>query len=613
MKTGRLARRTTVAIALAVAVPLGSSVARAEPQIVIEATQIGGEPGAPLMPPGMGGPRQLKTGTGRITGRVVATDSGAPVRRAQVRLTAPEIGVKVALTDAEGRFEFRELPAGRFTLNATKSGFVNVQYGQTRPFESGRPIELADKQVLAKADIAMPRGGVISGRIVDEFGDPLPDAFVSAMRMTWSNGRRRLQPSGRTGQTNDLGQFRLYGLPPGEYYVSATLRNTDVMMFDAGLMGGPSSGASGSTPSSGYAPTYYPGTTSPAGAQRVTVAIGQEMQNADFALAPVRLARITGTVMTSDGKPLEGAMVSATPAGRAGENTMAFIGAGGGRTSKDGHFTLASVAPGDYTLGVRSVRIVTSGGGDNMTFMATIGTPDGGDAETAALPVTVAGEDLSNVVIITSKGGTATGRLVFEGPPPAGASGVRITTMAADADAPAMGGAGATAKEDGSFQLRGLSGRRIVRAGNLPAGWTLKAVRLNGDDITDTGADFKGGQDVGGLEVVVSSKQTEVTGGVTAANGTAIKDYTVVAFSDDPQFWSLPFTRWVAGARADQDGRFRLRNLPAGSYQIVAVDYIEAGAWGDPELLDRLKTRAKRLTLAEGGSETVDLKLVDSY
>ena len=292
-------RLGAVAIAFAF---LGAAAApaRAQQQIVIEASQ---SPGEPLMMPGFGGPRQLKTGTGRILGRVVSTDTGGPLRRAQVRLTAPEIGVKVALTDAEGRFEFRELPAGRFTLNASKSGYVSVQYGQTRPFEQGRPIELADKQVLAKIDIAMPRGGVISGRIVDEFGDPLPDALVSAMRQTWANGRRRLLPTGRTSQTNDLGQYRMYGLPPGEYYISASLRNTDIMIMDAALLGGASSGASGSTPSSGYAPTYFPGTTTAASAQRVTVAVGQEAQNTDFALAPLPIAELISTSASEELRP----------------------------------------------------------------------------------------------------------------------------------------------------------------------------------------------------------------------------------------------------------------------------------------------------------------------
>ena len=605
----RLARVVT---ALALFTAAAETPARAQQQIVIEATQSAGEP---MMMPGLGGPRQLKTGSGRILGRVVSTDTGGPLRRAQVRLTAPEIGVKTALTDAEGRFEFRELPAARFTLNASKSGYVNVQYGQTRPFEQGRPIELADKQVLDKADVAMPRGGVISGRIVDEFGDPLPDALVSAMRQTWSNGRRRLLPTGRTSQTNDLGQFRMYGLPPGEYYISASLRNTDIMMLDAALLGGPSSGASGSTPSSGYAPTYFPGTTTAANAQRVTVAVGQEAQNTDFALAPVRLAKITGTVMTSDGKPLDGGIVTAMPISRTGETGLTMMGGATGRTSKDGNFSIPNVGPGDYTLTVRSVRIITSDGGDTMMFRATIaGGSDGSDSETASVPVVVAGEDLSNVVIITSKGATASGRITFEGGAPPASTNIRITSVATDADGPGMMAAGgATVKEDGSFQLKGLSGRRLLRVGNLPSGWTLKSVRQNGDDVIDSGVEFKSGQDISGLELVATSKQTEITGGVTASNGSALKDYTVVVFSDDPQLWSLPFTRWVNGSRPDQEGRFRVRNLPAGSYNIVAVDYIEAGAWGDPELLDRLKSHAKRITLSEGGSERVDLKLVDRY
>lgn len=600
--------RVLIALAfLAAAAP-----ARAQQQIEIEATQPAGEP---MMLPGLGGPRQLKTGTGRILGRVVSSDTGAPLRRAQVRLNAPEIGVKTALTDAEGRFEFRELPAARFTLNASKSGYVGVQYGQTRPFEQGRPIELADKQVLDKTDVAMPRGGVISGRIVDEFGDPLPDALVSAMRQTWSNGRRRLLPTGRTSQTNDLGQFRMYGLPPGEYYVSASLRNTDIVIMDAALLGGPSSGASGSTPSTGFAPTYFPGTTTAANAQRVTVAVGQEAQNTDFALAPVRLARITGTVMTSEGKPLEGGMVTAMPTSRTGEVGLALLGGAVGRTSKDGNFSIPSVAPGEYTLTVRSVRIITSDGGDTMMFRTAIGGgSDGAESETASIPVVVSGEDLSNVVIITSKGATASGRITFEGGAPPAANAVRISSVATDADAQGMmAGGGAAIKEDGSFQLKGLSGRRLVRANNLPPGWTLKSVRLNGEDVTDSGVEFKTGQDLSGLEVVASSKQTEITGGVTGSNGSPLKDYTVVVFSDDPQYWSLPFTRWVNGTRPDQEGRFRLRNLPAGSYNIVAVDYIEAGAWGDPELLDRLKSHARRITLSEGGSERVDLKLVDQY
>ena len=114
----------------------------------------------PVQMPGMG-PRQPKTGTARLRGRVLSVENGGPVRRAQVRILSPDIGSKTAMTDAEGRYEFRELPAGRFNLSANKAGYVTVQYGQTRPFESGKPIDLGDGQILDKADISMPRGIVM--------------------------------------------------------------------------------------------------------------------------------------------------------------------------------------------------------------------------------------------------------------------------------------------------------------------------------------------------------------------------------------------------------------------------------------------------------------------
>jgi hypothetical protein len=560
--------------------------------------------------PGMPGGRQFKTGTGRIRGRVVSADTGAPIRRAQVRISGPDVGSKAALTDAEGRYEFRELPAGRFSLTGTKSGYVTVQYGQTRPFEQGRQIELADKQALDKADINLPRGSVISGRIVDEYGEPVAEAMVTAMRQTWVGGRRRLVPAGRFSQTNDLGQYRMYGLPPGDYYVSATLRNTETMVFD--VMGSPPGGPTGSTPASGYAPTYFPGTPSAGDAQKVVVALSQEAQQTDFALLPVRLASVSGMVVSSDGKPVETAMVNLLPVSRSGDVGMMMMGTSA-RTQKDGQFTLNSVAPGDYTVNVRSMRIQTSDAGGNTTFMATMGGPGGGDGEFASIPLTVAGENIANLAIVTTKGASLSGRLSFEGgPKPENVQTIRISANADQSDGPMMVGAtAATAKPDGTFELKGLAGHRVIRAGNLPQGWMLKTVRLNGTDITDAGVDFKAGEQYSNLEIVLTAKTTEITGGVTIDNGTPTKDYTVVVFSEDPDHWTIPMSRWIVGARPDQDGRFKIRNMPPGTYFAVALDYIESGAWSDPDLLDRLKTRAKRFTLDEGASETLDLKITE--
>jgi protocatechuate 3,4-dioxygenase beta subunit len=598
----RCSRRLCVATIVLLAATAHST--HAQQQVIIT-----GPPGD-LQLPGMPGPRQFKTGTGRIRGRVVAGETGSPIRRAQVRISGPDIGAKAAMTDADGRYEFRDLPAGRFSLTATKSGYVTVQYGQTRPFEQGRQIELSDKQVLDKADISLPRGSVISGRIVDEYGEPVAEAMVTALRQTWVGGRRRLVPSGRVGQTNDLGQYRMYGLPPGDYYVSATLRNAEMMMFDVMGMGGPS----GSNPGSGYAPTYFPGTPSAAEAQKVVVALGQEAQQTDFALLPVRLAKVSGMVVSSDGKPVDTAMVNLLPASRAGDMGMMMMGASA-RTQKDGQFTLNGVAPGDYTLNVRSMRIQTTGAGDNMTFTATIGGPGGADAEFAAIPLTVGADDISNVAVVTTKGSSLTGRLTFEGgSKPNEVQTIRINASGDPSDRPMMvGSSSASAKADGTFELKGLAGHRVIRANNLPSGWMLKAVRLNGTDITDAGVDFKAGEQLSNLEVVLTSKTTEIAGGVTTPDGKATKDYTVVVFSDDPDHWTVPMSRWIAGARPDQDGRFKISNMPPGTYYVVALDYIESGAWSDPELLDRLKTRAKRFTLNEGSVETLDLKITEAF
>src|SRR5436190_772673 len=114
----------------------------------------------------------VATPTGRITGRVVASDNGRPVKRARVFVTAVELpGGRGLLTDDSGVFDLTELPAGRYTLTVSKSGFVALSYGQRRPLQAGTPLQLADGQQLKGVDFRLPRGGVIAGRILDEEGE----------------------------------------------------------------------------------------------------------------------------------------------------------------------------------------------------------------------------------------------------------------------------------------------------------------------------------------------------------------------------------------------------------------------------------------------------------
>jgi len=565
-----------------------------------------------FLPPG----RQAKTGTGRLRGRVLAADTGAIVRRAQVRVSSPDIGTKTAFTDAQGRYEFKDLPAGRFTLSVTKSGFVTMQYGQSRPFEPGRPIELADAQVMEKADVALPRGSAVSGRIVDEFGEPVSDASVTAMRLQYGSGKRRFTPSGRASTTNDLGQFRVFGLPPGEYYLSATVRTFDTFMMD--MMAGMAGGANGASNTSGYAASYYPGTPNPAEAQRLSLSVGQELSNIDIQLQPVKLAKITGIASGSDGKPMSGAMVMLMPAMR---DTVALMPGGTSLTDKDGNFTLSGIAPGEYSVQVQSMAALMSAASEAMAMM-------GGDSpakapasqpmerEFAVAKVTVTGEDITGLVVTGTRGAKATGRVVFEGAPaPDNLTTFRLIATPTDFDeipaTASMFGMSAV-KDTGAFEINGLVGGRTFRLMNEPKGWFLKEVTREGTDVTDKGYDFKPGDTVEGFEIVMTTKTQSVTGAVTNAKGEPVKEYTVVVFPEDPQKWAASDNRWMATARPDQQGRFRITDLPSGSFLAIAVEYVAQGDWRDPVWLERAAKTATLFRLDEGATKVLDLKLSGS-
>lgn len=553
----------------------------AAPAQVQERIQIATPQQRPGMPVPPRDPRaEPKTGTAVIRGRVVSAENGQPLRRAQIRASAPEARLsRVTSTDAEGRFELKELPTGRFTLTASKGGYVMLQYGQRRPFEQGKPIEVTDGQALEKVDFVLPRAGVITGRIVDEFGEPLADAMVMAMRYQYFEGRRRLAPSGRTAQSNDIGQFRIFGLPPGDYYVSAAVR---AMGF-----------AGDSDDTTGYAPTYYPGTSNVAEAQRVTVNIGGEINNVDFALTPTKTARISGTAQDSQGRPLAGAFINVIQRQQGDFGTMMFS-SSGGQVKPDGSFLISNISPGEYALSARTMD-------------------DRGEAEFASVPVSVAGEDITGLVIVTGRGGTLRGAIVTEAgsPPPFRPTEARVSATPTDMSMMPMGGGGSPrVQDDWTFEIKGLLGARLIRAQGA-AGWSLKSVLMTGVDVTDTPIDFKGAEEITGVQIVLTNRPSELTGRVLDDRGRPVAEYTVVVFAEDNTRWK-PQTRYIMTGRPDQEGRYRVRGLPPETYLAIALEYVQQGEWTDPAFLDQLRGRATRIIIGDGETKALDLKLTPS-
>jgi len=547
-------------------------------------------------------------GTAIIRGRVVSSD-GTPVRRAQVRAQAGELRAnRLVSTDAQGRFEFKDLPAGRWILTASKAGYMTLRYGQKRPFEAGSPIEIADNQLMERADFSLPKGAAITGRIFDEFGDAVANARVQVLRYQIVQGQRRLTPAGGGDQTDDTGSYRIYGLAPGDYYISATLRAGNGPFLD-----------DNNSDTTSYASTYYPGTGSVAEAQRIPLGIGQEQPNVNFALQAVRTVKITGTALSSMGTALSNGMVTLMPADAGGgpgggPGPVLFNFGGNGRVRPDGTFSIANVSPGNYTL----MAVAGPGGGRGGGFALRIGGPGGAgfdEIEMATLPLTVGNEDVTGLTLVTGKGASLSGNVVAAEGSVAKLNTNQIQIMAQPANGQfvpgPLGNRPTRVEADGTFVLTGLSGQRFIRVNGLPQEWTLKAVMLSGTDVTDSALDFRGNTENSGLQIIVTDKVSDVNGKVTTAKGDITRDYTVVVFPDDAAKWVFP-SRFVKTARADQQGQFRIRALPADDrYLAVAVDYLEDGEGADPQFLEQIKNRATRFTLTDGESKSLDLKVVN--
>jgi hypothetical protein len=517
------------------------------------------------------------TGSGSIRGRVLRADTGAPIPRAIVFLVGQTPGDSpTATTDDRGTYQVTNLPAGRYTVRASKTGFVMMTYGQRTPLNAGgTPIELTDGAALSGIDMTLPPGGVIEGRVFDEFGDPVAGAAVQVARRHYTNGERRLVADGSvTSRTDDLGHFRLYGLAAGPHYVSATVNPPSATARPTLLVGTTGSAA----------PTYYPGTLSVTEALPITVTAGQEVGGIAFQISSAQLATIAGTVRSASGRAIGQGSIALAVNGSMRSNSL----------RPDGTFSFTNIAPGRYTVTARMTEL----------------------KEVAAVAVMLAGADVT-LSLVTRPGATVRGKIVFDGgPAPANLrpENLRVTLQGAEATtAPFFPGEPSKMNSDWTFELPGVIGSGLLRYSmQNPAGaqqsnpWTLKAVVRKGVDVTDTPIAFDA--DIDDVEIVLTQRINVITGTLSGQKGEPVRDAIVVVFADDPQRWT-PRSRYISGSRPNASGQFTVRGLPPGRYLAIAVDYLESGDEQDPEILDSLRRKATPVTLGEGESKTLDLKL----
>lgn len=568
--------------------------------------------------------RREARGTGSLGGTVTTSDqSPRPVRLARVTVTGGSlVSPRIAITDDDGRFIVDGLPGGQYSLAADKPAYLKMNYGASRPSRQGTSVVLADGQQRSGLTIRLPHGAAITGTVRNAAGKPVPDANVTGIGWQLYGGVQTLLP-GNEGTTDDRGEYRIYGLNPGEYLVSVAPPDGprspgDLIQIaddevDRALTSQRMAGAV--TPLVvrphlvGSAPVFYPGTAMASAATKIALKEGEEQAGIDILMQVVPMSRIDGTVVSPDGLAPSTAEVTLMSLDAPAPNDAFAYGGrlGPRRPDVQGRFSFVGVPPGEYRL---SATTAPRGGGGRVA------APAGADPLMAFATISVNGDD--QIVALTLQRGMAvTGRFAFEGAAtPSPLTGARVTLRGLRVDqSRTVSLFTADAQRDGTFSLTGLAPGKFAFEVTAPVSsasgpvWAVQSVVADGRDLLDAPLELQPGERLSDVLVTLTNRPTLVSGVLQNTSGTPTSDYFIVIFSSDPQFW-FPNSRRVVAVRPDTRGSYRVPNLPPGEYLIAALTDIETDEWFDPDFLHALGAASPiRITLAVGAQKTQDLRI----
>ena len=561
-----------------------------------------------------------------IEGFVVRMGTGEPLRKAQVMLR-PERGrnpVFGAMTDTSGRFHLENIQPGNYRLHVERDGYVDQQYGQVSPSRPGTVLVLAPGQTVDGVVVSLVPTGTIAGRIYDEDGEPIEGATVRALRYGYQDGEKVLSRVSQA-ETNDLGEYRLYWLTPGEYFVSATFEDRfralnalrQATAAAAPLSGGVGLGRGGrgfALPlpdplEQVYVDTYYPGITDPLSASAMKIDPGTEIPSVDFTLLPTRAVTVSGTVVgpfaPEDGISPNVVIVPRSDVTRARVNFRGGRGRGGGRgggrgdQSRDSSFELTGVAPGSYTVAAL-VRIGQDGGRGGGR-----GGRGGGNSPqlTGLIDIEVGEEDVEDLIVPVEPGTELTGQvLVDQTATEINVGRIRVS-LEAVTDLP-VGAPNARVDDDGSFTLNNLPRalHRLTVTG-LAQNAYVAAAKVGGQDVLASGLQVVPGMPR--LELSISGSGARIDGSVSLDADVVFTGAQVVLIPDDPFRTDL-----YKVASADQYGRFSFQGISPGEYTVYAWEDAPSGAYRDPGFVIEYEDWGERISVDQGSQLQAQPRLI---
>lgn len=504
-----------------------------------------------------------------LEGQVLKAGSGEPLKKAVVVVRKLEGRESYSTTtDEGGKFVLTGLEPGRYRLSAERNGYVRQDYGQRRADQPGTVVTLQSGQRLTGLSFQLTPFAVITGRVMDEDGEPTPHVRLQAMRYSRAAGRRELIASA-SASSDDRGEYRIFGLQPGRYYVSAA----------------PSAGRPDAQDEEGYVPFYYPGVADPSQAAPLDLRAGSEMHSVDFRLVRTRTVRVRGRVLNAvSGRPEKGILVFVLPRGPGGLVSVPRTQTGA--VDAQGGFDIRGVPPGSYIL---------------TAFLA--------DRDTryfARQPIEVGSANLEGITLVLGPGMEIGGRIRVEGTDEFTLSGLRILLESRSGNV--TGSSVGRPKPDGTFSISNVaSDSYTVSILGLSGDYYVKAIRLGGADVLERGLDVSRGDAAGPLEVALSAAAGHIEGVVLEDNQQPSSGATV-ALVPDASRRSQP--RLFQSAAADQQGRFSLGGVSPGEYKLFAWEDVDSGAWQDPDFLRDFESRGLSVSIDEGSHQTVQLKAI---
>ena len=504
-----------------------------------------------------------------LRGRVHARATGAPLKRARLRLvpaSRPTDRVE-ATTDAEGAYEFRNVEPGSYTLQCNRNGYVRASYGQKSSRRTGGCLTVRPGQELKDLDFQLIRGGVISGRVLDEDGEPLSGVRVQVLARQYMRGQVRLRTRGGRS-SDDRGEYRIFDLPPGRYFVRAVWRSFR-------------------NQESSFAPVFYPNALRAEDAERIPVGKGGEVPRVDIQMQKVPTFSVSGKVLDLvTGRPVTSGFVGT----RMEESTM-FFGSGGDRIRSDGNFRLAGLVPGRYRL---------------IVFVARPGA--GRSSSPVVKPFDLHEANIENMEVRVGPGVTVHGKIVAKGGEVSFHGLHVMLTSRASSYALRVRGYMSRVNEDLTFEMSNVQpGQYNVNVRSPKAVFTpfgmpqnrrfyVGEVRADGKNLVELGLTVNENAPVPVLKVVLDFTGGTVTGLLQDEDGKPPSSVDVAMLSTDPE--KRASGRYFRRGVPDQDGKYKISAIIPGDYLLLPWPESElASPFQDPELFAQLEEHAVRVTV----------------